>query len=225
MSQPNADSQVLGSKKEHDFVEVYSIVNGWACIKYESGTGFVDQYCIKLLDEEEPIKEDLSPRPIANTPLTQPTNPNEIIIMAGTEIPLKCTQEISAKTAKVGQKVNFTVAKNVIVDGFVLIKRGANVEGVVYESQTAKEFLKDNKSIRRSIKKRVDAVQNGKLGKLGVKIEGILLSNNQFLSFADCDVQGFYELHTFIPQKKIPEGFEVIASVASTTIINKNSIQ
>ena len=51
MSQPNADSQVLGSKKEHDFVEVYSIVNGWACIKYESGTGFVDQYCIKSLDE------------------------------------------------------------------------------------------------------------------------------------------------------------------------------
>lgn len=52
LGQPDADAKVLGQKKEHDLVEVYSIVNGWAIIKYETGTGFVDQYCIKSVDEE-----------------------------------------------------------------------------------------------------------------------------------------------------------------------------
>ena len=61
--QPNADAQVIGQKKEHDLVEVYSIIDGWACIKHEKGTGFVDQYCIKPIDESN--KEEKPSTPVA----------------------------------------------------------------------------------------------------------------------------------------------------------------
>lgn len=52
LSQADLDSQVLGHKKEHDLVEVYTVQNGWALIKYESGTGFVDHSCIRPLVTE-----------------------------------------------------------------------------------------------------------------------------------------------------------------------------
>lgn len=55
----------------------------------------------------------------------------EMSLPAGTEVILILTKDISSKVAERGDQIAFAVAKDVAVDGRVLIKQGADAKGSV----------------------------------------------------------------------------------------------
>lgn len=211
LSQPNADAQVIGQKKEHDVVEVFNIVNGWAIIKYENGTGFVDQYCIKSLDEESvPASPDQTR---SSVPIQQQKETRSVILKAGTEIPICSDYEIRAKEVKEGQTISFKVSRNIILEGVIAIPSGTLVEGKVYEAKTAgKEIMKINKR----------TMKEGK-GCIGIKIESIILTNSTVVG-VEGDVRGKSIYNIAIGRRAdiIPAGYESKVKVVSDVTIKIN---
>lgn len=205
-AQPSTDSKVIGHKVEHDIVEVYSKVDGWACIKYESTTGFVDLYCVKSLDEDE------APVPAASSPtatIVQPTTPTEVVLAAGMEVPLQAINDIKAKDVKVGQSVDFKVSRDVIVNNTVAIPFGTLVQGIVREAiKNSKEMMK-MKKVRGSIR---------------IEIDHISLPNGIVVPLAYGEVQGVKRRDYIYGGKRadvIPAGHEFTVKVASPVTISQ----
>lgn len=221
MSQPNLDAKVLGQLKEHDLVEVYNTVDGWAAIKYQGAKAYVDQFCIKAIDEEDTSKNDEAPIPVQPEGTTRPVaasavNANEVILKGGTEISVISLEEVSAKTAKVGQTVPFKVSRNIVADGYVVIPKDTPVEGNVIEVLTPKQDEKKNKL---KLKEYVQKVNKGEIGKLSIKIDSIVLKNGQVVSFCNEIIEGFYNPNSLKLTKKLPAGYEVKLTVASPVSI------
>ncbi len=82
-----------------------------------------------------------------------------VTVPDGTEIAVITTEEISSKTATEGDPLTFKVEEDVIVDGNIVIGRGAIVKGTV-----------------------ADAKKSGRMGKAGtlnVRIESTMTVDNQ----------------------------------------------
>ncbi|HVF26872.1 MAG TPA: hypothetical protein VM943_01445 [Pyrinomonadaceae bacterium] len=82
-----------------------------------------------------------------------------VTVPDGTEISVITTEEISSKTATEGDPLTFKVEEDVIVDGNVVVARGALVKGTV-----------------------ADAKKSGRMGKAGtlnVRIESTMTVDNQ----------------------------------------------
>ena len=61
------------------------------------------------------------------------TGPKDYVVPAGTSISVQLPAEISTKTAKVGQRVSGNLTNDIVVDGKVVAKAGALVQGSVTE--------------------------------------------------------------------------------------------
>ncbi len=201
LSQPSLDAQVVGTLKEHDLVEVYNVINGWATIKYRETKAYVDPFCMKALEEAEAEQSEVS----SQQP-TQPAKPEKVTLRAGTEIPIQSTVEINAKKVKVGELIPFKVSKNIVIDGMVVIPNGTPVEGKVYEAVSAgKETLK---------------MKTAK-GKLGIRIDQIVLSGGIIVPLENGDIRG-QEKRDYIFGKRadiVPAGYEINATVAQPATI------
>jgi len=78
-----------------------------------------------------------APAPVAAAPKPKParvaTGPKNYVVPAGTSISVQLPAEISTKTATVGQRVSGNLTNDIVVDGKVVAKAGALVQGAVTE--------------------------------------------------------------------------------------------
>src|SRR5689334_9503128 len=71
---------------------------------------------------------------------TLPASAEEVTLKKGTDVKLAFDQNLSSKTAKVGDKVPFHVDEDVVVDGKTVIKQGTKVTGTVEKVSKKKPF-------------------------------------------------------------------------------------
>jgi Glycine zipper 2TM domain len=83
----------------------------------------------------KPAPVAAAPKPAAPKPKPVPvaTGPKDYVVPAGTSLSVQLPAEISTKTAKVGQRVSGNLTNDIVVDGKVVAKAGALVQGEVTE--------------------------------------------------------------------------------------------
>jgi biotin carboxyl carrier protein len=99
-----------------------------------------------LADREAALAKASAPKPrprapasSPSTPASQPapapvaTGPKNYTVPVGTSVSAQLPAEISTKTAKVGQRFTANLSSDVIVDGKVLARAGAPVQGSITE--------------------------------------------------------------------------------------------
>ena len=84
---------------------------------------------------------------------------DDIVVAEGTEINVVTAQEITSKTAKPNDPVNFTVAEDLVINGQVVVKKGTAAVGSVINSEKG-GYL-------------------GKSGKLGIQVESTQSADGQ----------------------------------------------
>ena len=101
-------------------------------------------------------QEALSKQPLDSTDLDRPAE-SDVVVPAGTRVPLVMINSISSKHSKVGDAVYLESVYPVVVDGRILIPPGTHVSGTV------------------SFSKRPGRIKGR--GKLGVQLEQMILPN------------------------------------------------
>jgi hypothetical protein len=74
-----------------------------------------------------------SPAPAKPKPVPVATGPKDYVVPSGTSISVQIPAELSTKTAKVGQRISGNLTNDIVVDGKVVAKAGALVQGSVTE--------------------------------------------------------------------------------------------
>ncbi len=100
----------------------------------------------ELADREELLARAKAPKPapVAAAPKPAPakpkpapvpvaTGPKDYVVPAGTSLSVQLPAELSTKTATVGQRVSGNLTNDIVVDGKVVAKAGALVQGSVTE--------------------------------------------------------------------------------------------
>lgn len=82
-----------------------------------------------------------------------------LILLDSTPVRMKLGKTISSADAQVGDEVNFDVSEDVVVDGLLVIPKGATALGVINEAEPKKAL--------------------GRGGKLGVLIKSVRLADNE----------------------------------------------
>jgi BON domain len=86
-----------------------------------------------------PMQQQAQAAPPPPPPPPQPVQRN-VVIPAGTDIPIRLVDAIDTKTAQTGDVFHASVAQDVIVNGLVAIPRGAPVLGSIVEAHEAAHF-------------------------------------------------------------------------------------
>ncbi len=94
-----------------------------------------------------------------DAPAGVPASAQFLILLDSTPVHLKLGKALSSADAKVGDEVDLEVSEDVVVDGFLVIAKGANAVGVINEAEPKKAL--------------------GRGGKLGVLVRSVRLTNNQ----------------------------------------------
>jgi len=94
-----------------------------------------------------------------DAPAGVPASAQFLILLDSTPVHLKLGKALSSADAQVGDDVDLEVSEDVVVDGFLVIAKGANAVGVVNEAEPKKAL--------------------GRGGKLGVLVRSVRLANNQ----------------------------------------------
>jgi hypothetical protein len=99
----------------------------------------------ELADREAALARASAPKPAASKPATTaaapakpkpapvPAGPKDYVIPAGTSLSVQLPAEISTKTAKRGQRLTGNLTSDIVVDGKVVAKAGAPVQGSITE--------------------------------------------------------------------------------------------
>ena len=143
-------------------------------------------------------------------------NEKNVVIKGGTIIPMQSTKTVKAADVEVGQTVNFQVTQDIFIDGTCVIPRGTMVKGNVTEAKKS--------SIA------------GTKGRLKININHLYLPSGDPIFFTDTNINICGDNRTpmavvmgvflwpciFIPGTKtvMPEGYEVLATVAANTRIS-----
>lgn len=152
--------------------------------------------------DPRPVRErmqyDAPEAPAENTPAA-PVGP-DFILRNGTTVRLKLSKALSSATAHVNDPATLEVAEDVIVDGLLVIPKGAVATGKVTDAETKKKL--------------------GHGGKVGVVVNSVILGNNEKAA-----IRGYQEVNgansvtgTVVPLVSgkdvvMPEGTEITASV------------
>ncbi len=140
----------------------------------------------------------------------------EVVVKAGTLVPLQLVNSTRAADVTVGQKVSFRVARDINVDGVTAIPYGTTVQGTVYEAKKNSWW--------------------GTKGRLGIKLTEIYGPNGELVPLTNGDVYVTGKNRTplsvclslfvawpccFIhgSRAEIAAGYEVQANVAANTSI------
>lgn len=92
----------------------------------------------------------------------------EIVIKAGTVVPLEAVSDIKASQVHEGQAIDFKVSRDILVNKVVAIPAGTIAKGVVYEAKRSAWF--------------------GTKGRLGIKIRFLTLPSGDIVNFASSEV-------------------------------------
>jgi hypothetical protein len=110
---------------------------------------------------KEPAREKIhydQPNKPADPPSNRPDLDKFVILRDSTLIRMKLGKALSSADAQVGDEVNLEVTEDVIIDGLLIISKGANAVGVVNEAEPKKAL--------------------GRGGKLGVLVRSVRMANN-----------------------------------------------
>jgi hypothetical protein len=135
-------------------------------------TGYVPQDSLLLLKTapgakpalpptKEPLREKIHYDPPGNpgdAPSKTHDSTKTLLLLDSTPIRMKIDKTISSADAQVGDEVSFEVSEDVVVDGFLVVQKGANAIGVVNEAEPKKAL--------------------GRGGKLGVLVRSVRMANN-----------------------------------------------
>ncbi|MCU1239517.1 MAG: hypothetical protein JWO71_243 [Candidatus Acidoferrum typicum] len=100
---------------------------------------------------------------------SQPTaSAQEILLKNQTAVHLKLGRELSSAAAHVGEEVNFEVSQDVVVNGVVVIAKGAPAVGAVTEAEPKKR---------------------GKGGKINASVASVLLANNEKIALRSFGIE------------------------------------
>lgn len=111
---------------------------------------------------KEPAREKIHydhPSKSADPPSNAPGSTQFLVLLDSTAVRMKLGKSISSADARVDDEVNFEVSEDVIVDGFLVIPKGAAAVGVVNEAEPKKAL--------------------GRGGKLSVLIRSVRLADNE----------------------------------------------
>lgn len=92
-------------------------------------------------------------------PSNAPASAQILILLDSTPVRMKLGRALSSADAQVGDEVDLEVSEDVVVDGLLVISKGAIATGVVNEAEPKKAL--------------------GRGGKLGVLVRSVRLANNQ----------------------------------------------
>ncbi|HMD38398.1 MAG TPA: hypothetical protein VKH15_03905 [Candidatus Acidoferrum sp.] len=95
----------------------------------------------------------------ADAPANAASPAQLLVLLDSTPVRMKIGKTISSADAQVGDEVNFEVSEDVVVDGFLVIPKGANALGVVNEAEPRKAL--------------------GRGGKLSVLVKTVRLADNE----------------------------------------------
>ena len=98
----------------------------------------------------------------------------ELVVPNQTAVHLKLGRALSSETAKVGEEVNFEVAEDFIVNGYIVAKKGAAAAGTVTEAEPRGRMGKAGK-----LNVSVSSAQMADGGKLPLRSFGINTSNGE----------------------------------------------
>jgi hypothetical protein len=187
-------------------------------------TGYVPLAALLLLKTTPGAKPTLPPTKEPTREKTfydQPTKSAEprsnatdlaktLILLDSTAIRMKLGKTISSADAKVGDDVSLEVSEDVIVDGLLIITKGANAMGVVNEAEPKKAL--------------------GRGGKLGVLVRSVRLTNNDqaVLRSGDAGKGSSSTAGVVIPVMHgkditFPKGMEITAYVNGDTRLKRES--
>jgi hypothetical protein len=111
---------------------------------------------------KEPAREKIhydQPATSAEPPSKSSASTQFLKLLDSTPVRMKLLKTLSSADAQVGDDVSFEVSEDVVVDGFLVIPKGANALGVVNEVETKKAL--------------------GRGGKLSVLIRSVRLADNE----------------------------------------------
>jgi hypothetical protein len=113
-----------------------------------------------------PTKETQREKMAYDPPAKKPDAPSEtpalaqfLVLLDSTPIRMKLGRSLSSSDAQVGDEVDLEVTEDVVVDGFLVVAKGATATGVINEAEPKKAL--------------------GRGGKLGVLVRSVRLTNNQ----------------------------------------------
>lgn len=90
--------------------------------------------------EPTPRPEPVAPRPEVRRPPT-PEEPDELMVAAGTRIPVSMRNNVDAKHVHDGDHIYLQTARNVSVNGWIVIPAGSFVNGTIGKAgEKAKEL-------------------------------------------------------------------------------------
>ena len=138
----------------------------------------------------------------------------EVIVKAGTLVPLQIINPTKAADVKEGQKVAFRVSRDITVDGVTAIPYGTIVNGTVYEAKKSSWW--------------------GTKGRLGINITELVTPNNEVLPLTNGNVYVTGKNRTTLSvvlfavvtipacficgsKAELPAGYEIQTNVGSNT--------
>jgi hypothetical protein len=125
----------------------------------EMKTSIYVKLCASIMALALFAQVSLSPVALAQQPDVPPAV--VVVIPDGTELTVITTDEIDSKTAVEGDPLSFKVDEDVVVNGTVVIKKGALVKGIVSDSAKSGRM--------------------GKAGRLSIRVESTTTVDNQKL--------------------------------------------
>lgn len=138
----------------------------------------------------------------------------QVIVKAGTIVPLVAVKQVRAKEIKNGQKIDFRVQRDIVVDDVCVVSQGTIVKGRVVDSRKSSLC--------------------GTKGRLIIDFPSLIMENGEGLYFADTQAKIYGRNRTplaliigaftagwglLTPGTKavLPKGYEVNATVAANT--------
>ena len=125
--------------------------------------------------EKEDFSEEKAPQEnipaVSPQTIEVPVEENKVempTIKAGTPIPLRAVNTVSAGKVKVGDKVTFQVERDINVDSVTVLPYGTPVNGLIYEAKKSSAF--------------------GTKGRLGIRISDILLPDGRQMPVTEGNV-------------------------------------
>jgi len=148
-------------------VEVTGRYDNYFGIRTAKGeVGYVTLDSLSLLKTTPGVKPTLAPAPepaSEKTPVgTRPNAPDSsktLILLDSTPVQMTLSKALSSSDAQVGDDVSFEVSQEVVIDGLLIIPKGAIALGVVNECEPKKPL--------------------GRGGKLSVLVRSVRLADNE----------------------------------------------
>ena len=150
-------------------VRILDRSDNWVHVQTPSGEdGFVPLNSVSFVKNAAALKGEPSAAPREITHYDKPQLPakpaaarGELVIANQTPVHLKLGRALSSESAKVGEEVTFEVADDLVVNGYVVVKKGAPAAGSVTEAEPRGRM--------------------GKAGKLNVSVSSVQLADGRNL--------------------------------------------